>query len=158
MSFTIRVLTALTLLTTLPSVTGCSVFQAFSQRQAIQQAKFNLKSVSLAGVDLAGANLVIDLELENPSDTVIVLDRLDYTLYINDQRAVSGFSDTKTTVPARDVRPVSFRTHVRYADVGAQLRGFMSQKSLPAVRLEGVGHFDTPIGTIDYPVKLFQGQ
>ena len=82
----------------------------------------------------------------------------DYTLYINDQRAVSGFSDTKTTVPARDVRPVSFRTHVRYADVGAQLRGFMSQKTIPAVRLEGIGHFDTPIGTIDYPVKLFQGQ
>ena len=154
----LHVLTAAAILAALPTLPGCSVYQAYAQRQAIQQAKFSFKSVTLEGVDLAGANLLIVLELENPTDTPLVLDRLDYTLFINDQRAVSGFSDTKATVPPRDVRPIRFRTHVRYADVGAQLRGFLAQKTMPQVRLEGVGHFDTPFGTIDYPVRLFQAQ
>lgn len=153
MKFILRALTAAMLVTTLPA---CSIYQAYAQRQAIQQAKFNFKSVLLEGVDLAGANLRVTLELENPTDTALVLDRLDYTVFINNQRAVSGFTDTKTTVPARDVRPVSFRTHVRYADVGNQLRGFLANRNLPAVRLEGIGHFDTPVGTIDYPINLFQ--
>lgn len=149
-----RLLVLLALLFTLPAASGCSAYQAYVQRQAIERAQFHLKAVTLTGLDLAGANFDVVLELENPTDTVIVLDRLDYTLFINDQRVIGGFTREKLSVPARDVRPIRFNTHVRYADVGTQLRGILST-GVRSYRLEGVGHFDTPFGTIDYPVKLF---
>ena len=53
-----------------------------------------------------------------------------------------------------EARPLAFSTHLRYADVGNQLRHIL-QSGLVSYRLAGVGHFDTPFGTIDYPVKLF---
>lgn len=137
-----------------PSVAGCSLYQAYVQRQAIQQAQFSFKSATLMGVDLSGANLMITLELANPTDVPIVLDRLDYTLYVNDQRAVSGYTTEQVRVPPRDVRPLSFATHLRYADVGHQLRTIL-QRGVVSYRLAGVGHFDTPVGTIDYPIELF---
>lgn len=149
-----RLLLILALLfVSLPSVTGCSAYQAYAQRQAIAQARFNLKAVNLRGLDLAGANFDVVLELENPTDTPIVLDRLDYTLFVNDQRVIGGFTDQKVSVPPQDVRPIAFTTHVRYADVGAQLRGIVSA-GIRSYRLDGVGHFDTPFGTIDYPIQL----
>lgn len=139
------------------SASGCSLYQAYVQRQAIQQAQFSFKSAALMGVDLSGANLQITLELANPTEVPIVLDRLDYTLFINDQRAVAGFTTQQVRVPAQDVRPVTFTTHVRYADVGNQLRGILS-RGVASYRLAGVGHFDTPVGTIDYPIELFNNQ
>jgi LEA14-like dessication related protein len=143
----------LALLLTTPTLTGCSAYQAYVQRQAIQQARFHLKAATLTGLDLAGANFEVVLELENPTDTPIVLDRLDYTLFVNDTRLISGFTADKLTVPPKDVRPIRLSTHVRYADVGAQLRQVLSV-GVKSYRLEGVGHFDTPFGTVDYPVKL----
>ena len=151
MRYMLPLLLALTL--TAPAVSGCSAYQAFVQRQAIQQAEFSLKGVTLTGLDLAGANFDVVLELANPTDTPIVLDRLDYTLFVNDARLISGFTAQKVSVPAQDVRPIHFSTHVRYADVGARLRQILSQ-GVRSYRLEGVGHFDTPFGTIDYPVNL----
>jgi LEA14-like dessication related protein len=146
-------LLVLALLVAAPSLGGCSAYQAYVQRQAIQQARFNLKAVSLGGLDLAGANFSVVLELENPTDTPIVLDRLDYVLFVNDMRVLAGFTSEKVTVPAHDIRPIAFASHVRYADVGAQLRQILTQ-GVRTYRLEGVGHFDTPFGTVDYPVKL----
>jgi LEA14-like dessication related protein len=143
----------LALLFVTPALPGCSAYQAYVQRQAIQQARFNLKAVTLSGLDFAGANFEVVLELENPTDTPIVLDRLDYTLFVNDARLIAGFTDQTITVPARDLRPIRFATHVRYADVGAQLRQVLAV-GVKSYRLEGVGHFDTPFGTIDYPVRL----
>lgn len=138
-----------------PTLTGCSVYQAYVQRQAIQQAQFSFRSAMLTGVDLSGANLRITLELANPTETAIVLDRLDYTLYVNDQRAVSGYTTEQVRVPPGEARPLAFSTHLRYADVGNQLRHIL-QSGLVSYRLSGVGHFDTPIGTIDYPLELFK--
>lgn len=146
---------AAALLVATPAFAGCSVYQAYAQRQAIEQAKFSLKSVAFTGVDLSGANVEVTLELANPTEIPIVLDRLDYTLFVNDQRAVSGFTRDRVNVPAGDVRPITFATHLRFADIGNQLNA-IRQRGVASYRLEGIGHFDTPVGTIDYPVKLFE--
>ena len=143
----------LALLTAAPSLSGCSAYQAYVQRQAIQQARFNFKGVALNGFDLGGANLAVVLELENPTDTQIVLDRLDYTLYVNGMRVLAGFTDARVTVPAHDVRPIAFTSYVRFADAQAQVRGILAQ-GVRSYGLEGIGHFDTPFGTVDYPIKL----
>lgn len=135
--------------------TGCAAFQALSQRQALMDARFHLKGVSLVGVGLTGADVAVALELENPTPTQIVLDRIDYVLALNGARVLSGFSDTKLTVPSGQVRPLTLVSSIRYADLTSRALELLRDRKA-SVRLTGVGHFDTPFGTMDYPLDLFK--
>lgn len=149
-----KMLLALVVATTLPALPGCSLYQAYAQREAIRQAQFHLKSVSLDGLDLTGANVTITLELENPTDTEIALDRIDYTLFVNDLRALSGSTTQPLHVPVHDARPLPIHATLRFRDVSAELRDLFVRGARFTYRLEGTGHFDTPFGPIDYPIQV----
>lgn len=147
-----RVALGLALLTTL---SGCSLFQAYGQREAIRQAQFHLKSVALDGMDFAGVNVTITLELENPTDIELALDRIDYVLFVNDLRAISGSTPEAVHVPSHDVRPLPIHATLRYRDVSAEVRNLMIRNAGFTYRLEGTGHFDLPLGgSIDYPIQV----
>lgn len=137
-----------------PALPGCWASQAYTQRKAIEQAKFSLRNVQLLGLDLVGANLLVTVQLENPSETDMVLDRIDYTLYVNDLRAFEGDVKEKTTVPAGQSRPLPIRVSLAYADIGTQIRGLIATGQVKTWGLKGTAHFDTPIGTLDYPIDV----
>jgi LEA14-like dessication related protein len=135
-------------------LSGCSVYQAYAQREAIRQAQFHLKGVSLDGVDLSGANVTVTLELENPTETEIALDRIDYVLFVNDLRALSGNTPQPVHVPPHDARPLPIHATLRFRDVSNELRQAFITRGRFTYRLEGTGHFDTPFGPIDYPIHV----
>jgi LEA14-like dessication related protein len=135
-------------------LSGCSLYQAYAQREAIRQAQFHLKGVSLDGIDLSGANVTVTLELENPTETEIALDRIDYVLFVNDLRALSGSTPTPIHVPPHDARPLPIHATLRFRDVSQELRQAFITRGRFTYRLEGTGHFDTPFGPIDYPVHV----
>lgn len=137
-----------------PTLEGCWVSQAYTQRKAIEQAKFSLRNVQLLGIDLVGANLLVTIQLENPSDTDMVLDRIDYTLFVNGLKAFEGDVKDKLTVPPGQSRPLPIRVTLAYADIGTQIRGLLATGQVKSWGLKGAAHFDTPIGTIDYPIDL----
>ena len=147
-------LVALALVVGTPTLPGCSLFQAYAQRKAIEQAKFSLRNVQLLGLDLMGANLLVTIQLENPTTTDIVLDRLDYVLYVNDLKAFDGQVRDRLTVPAGQTRPLPIQLALAYADIGTQLRGLLAAGQVTSWKLKGAAHFDTPVGTIDYPIEL----
>lgn len=150
-----RLLLVLALTGAGPALGGCAAFQAIAQRQAIQEARFHFKGATLAAVTLAGADVALALELENPTRTPIVLDRVDYVLSLNGARLLSGFSDARLTVPPGQVRPLTLQSTLRLADVGSRALELLRDRKA-ALRLTGTGHFDTPVGTLDYPLDLFQ--
>lgn len=135
-------------------LSGCSVYQAYAQREAIRQAQFHLQGVSLDGINLSGADVTVTLELENPTDTEIALDRIDYVLFVNDMRALSGNTPTPLHVPAHDARPLPIHATLRFRDVSQELRQAFITRGRFTYRLEGTGHFDTPFGPIDYPIHV----
>lgn len=149
-----RLALCLALALAVPALPGCSLFQAYAQREAIRQAQFHLKSVSLDGIDLMGANVTVTLELENPTDIEIALDRIDYVLFINDLRAFSGSTTEALHVPVHDARPLAIHATLRFRDASAELRGLFMRGARFTYRLEGTGHFDTPFGAIDYPIQV----
>lgn len=144
----------LALTTTVPALPGCWASQAYTQRKAIEQAKFSLRNVQLLGLDLVGANLLVTVQLENPTETTMELDRLDYTLYVNDLKAFDGDVKEKLTVPPGQTRPLPIRVTLAYADIGTQVRGLIATGNVKSWGLKGAAHFDTPVGTIDYPLDI----
>lgn len=150
----LKPLLALTLLAAVPAVEGCWAKAAIDQRKAIEQATFSLRNVQLLGLDLVGANLLVTLNLENPTETDIVLDRLDYALSVNGMKAFDGDVKEKISVPPGQSRPLPIRVTLAYADLGTQVRGLIATGQVKSWGLKGVAHFDTPIGTIDYPIDV----
>lgn len=144
----------LALTVTVPALPGCWASQAYTQRKAIEQAKFSLRNVQLLGLDLVGANLLVTVQLENPTETDMVLDRIDYTLFVNGLKAFEGDVKEKLTVPGGQSRPLPIRVTLAYADIGTQIRGLLATGQVKSWGLKGAAHFDTPIGTIDYPIDL----
>ena len=146
-------LLALALGTLAPLPSGCALLAAYDQRRAIEQARFALRGVGLESIDLASATFRITLELDNPTTTALELDRLDYTLYVNDTRVVTGATTTHVLVPAGQTRTLPVLATIRFRDVPGPVRGVLLGGK-PRYRVAVVGHFDTPFGTIDYPVTL----
>jgi LEA14-like dessication related protein len=153
-SFSQRLALALTIAVALPLLPGCSAYQAYAEREAIRQAKFNFKSFSIDGVDLTGANVTITLELDNPTETEIALDRIDYVLFVNDLRAMSGSTTQAVRVPTHDSRALPIHATLRFRDVSQDVRNLLATRGRFTYRFEGTGHFDTPFGAIDYPISV----
>lgn len=137
-----------------PALPGCSVYQAYMQRSAIRNAEFSIRNVQFLGLDLLGANILLTLQLENPTDTPIEMDRMQYTLFVNDARAFQGEVAQKILVPPRQGRPLPIRINLVYRDLGTQMRQLLLQQRIKSWRLEGTAFFDTPVGTLEYPIRL----
>lgn len=133
---------------------SCAVWQAYANRAAIQQARFSLRSVHISGLDLVGVNVLVTVELDNPTSSAIELDRLDYALFVNEQRACQGATPLHLTVPPGQSRPLPLSVSIAYADMGTQLRRLLVQGGVQSWRLEGTAHFDTPFGPLDYPLRV----
>jgi len=149
---------ALALAFVTPTLDGCWAQNAYAQRKAIESAKFSLRNVQLLGLDLVGANLLVTLQLENPTETDIVLDRLEYTLFVNNIKAFDGGVKDRLTVPAKQTKPLGINLSLAYADIGSQLRGIIATGQVKSWKVQGVAHFDTPVGTIDYPINVERGR
>jgi LEA14-like dessication related protein len=147
-------LAVLALTISVPTLPGCWASQAVAQRKAIEQARFSLRNVQLLGLDLVGANLLVTIQLENPTDIEMVLDRLDYTLYVNGLKAFDGDVAQKLQVPPGQARPLPINVTLAYADIGSQIRGLVAAGQVKTWGVKGAAHFDTPVGTIDYPIQL----
>lgn len=151
-------LVALALVCITPTLDGCWAQQAYAQRRAIEQAKFSLRNVQLLGVDLVGVNLLVTMQLENPTETDIVLDRLEYSLSVNGIKAFDGGVKERLSVPAAQTRPLPIQISLAYADLSSQVRGLLVSRQVSSWKVVGVAHFDTPVGTIDYPIAVERGR
>jgi LEA14-like dessication related protein len=143
---------------TTPALPGCAVYQAYAQRAAIRNAEFSIRNVQFLGVDLMGVNLLITLQLENPTDTPIEMDRMEYTLYVNEAKAFQGEVVQRVKVPSRQGRPLPIRISLAYTDLGNQVRQLLVTQRVNSWRLHGTAFFETPFGTLDYPVRVEQTQ
>lgn len=132
---------------------GCALWQAYVQRAAVQEARLALEGVRVEGLDLVGITVAVAVAVENPTDTTMTLDRLEWSLLVNDAAAARGSSQVALSVPPREQRPHTLTVRVAYADLGTQVRQLLLSGGVRAWRLEGTAHLDTPFGSFRYPVR-----
>jgi LEA14-like dessication related protein len=129
---------------------GCTEFM---KRVAVKELDFDLHKVSLIDYNLTIMKLKVDLKAHNPNDIDAVIDRLDYSFYINEKNAANGTTARKETVKAGKEKILSTTLSVNYINLGAAiLEAVKNQKA--DFKLEGTVFVETPIGAITFPVDL----
>jgi LEA14-like dessication related protein len=131
-------------------LSGCT---ALMQRMAVKELDFSLERVSLVDYNLSNMTLKLDLKAENPNDIDAVIDRLDYSLYINDKNAANGTTAREVTVKAGGTKNISTSMTVNYVDLGTAILEAVKEKKAD-FKMEGTVFVETPIGSITFPIDL----
>ncbi len=130
---------------------GCSEIM---KRVAVKELKFSLIGVSLIDYTLSDMTLKVNMRATNPNDIDAVIDRLEYSFFINDKNAANGTTAKKITVKAADNKTFATELTVNYLSLGvAILEAVQNEKA--DYRVDGKVYIDTQVGSIAFPVKLF---
>lgn len=132
--------------------TACAGLQEFA-RAAFQTPKLTFRSATLQSLDLEGATVAFNFDLENPNSVGIDVARAGYAIEIDRTRIVAGDLPAGLKIPANGTAPVAFPVRVRFKDVPGVVSLLTSGKDDIPYALSGTLGVRTPIGIIDLPLS-----
>lgn len=127
-----------------------------AQRKALANCEFSLHAAKLVNADFSGFELEVKLKAINPNDVDAVLDRLDYTLFMEGVEVAQGVVAEKQTIPKRGEGIITTRLKLKYSTIPKMGDVVMTAvtKKRSKIRMTGTVHFDTPIGTFSHDIEL----
>jgi LEA14-like dessication related protein len=143
-----RTLTSAALLAGL-LLTGCAEIGKLAA-SAIEQPRLTFKAVRLQSVDLAGAALAFDFELENPNAFGLEVARAQYGIEVEGTRVTAGELPGGLALPAKGKAPLTVTSRVRFQDVPGIAALFGKRDSI-RYRLSGMVGIQTTLGVIELP-------
>lgn len=138
---------------------GCDLAQGVAERQAITKAEFAFDHVELKRLDLplltpdAGVGLDLFLSVKNPNPVTARLDRLDYTVLLNDANFAAGSMTQDFSVPAGATASLVLPLTVPYTALPQSALSAL-EKRAATFTLNGTSHLTTPFGEIGFPVSV----
>lgn len=107
---------------------------------------------------LSASAIAIDfnVEVDNPNSVGLRLDRLDFDLFINDSRVLDSESRYGVRIPANGRGDIELRTRIEYKNLRNLWNEIVDVVRGERARYEIRGHawYDTPIGTMRFPVVV----
>lgn len=127
-----------------------------AERKALAKCEFSLHAAKLINADFSGFELEVRLKAQNPNDVNAVLDRLDYTLFMEDAEVAQGVVSEKHTIPKRGEGIITTRLKIKYSSIPKIADVVMAAvaKKKSKIRMSGTVHFDTPIGTLSQDIEV----
>ncbi|RKX71728.1 hypothetical protein DRP53_00650 [candidate division WOR-3 bacterium] len=129
---------------------NCSFFR---ERLALHQCRFSLESVHTYDFSFTDLKLDFEIKVENPNRIDAVLDRLTYTLYVNNTSVFSGTTGKGLRIKAKKSARFTTTITLVYKKIGEAIVEAIKLKTAD-YRLEGKAHISTIIGDLSYPVKI----
>ncbi len=126
---------------------------AIKERLAIKECKFTL--LSATPYDFTFSNLKLDFELkvQNPNKIDAVLDKLDYTFYVNQTDVFSGTTGKGIKVPAGQSKEFTTTITLEYTKIGDAIVEALRLKKAD-YKIKAKAYVNTKLGTISYPVEV----
>ena len=149
------VLSALTL-----SLSGCS---SVAKALNIENPRYSFRNirpnVSLA-LPLSASTIDLDftLAVDNPNRVGLRLDRVDFDLLINDNPVLNSVSrDPRIVIPANGIGDVRLTARIGYQELRSLASGIFAdvQGNRAKYALRGNAYYDTPVGTLKFPVTVY---
>ncbi|HEX4965178.1 MAG TPA: LEA type 2 family protein [Thermoanaerobaculia bacterium] len=126
---------------------GCALYQNLAH-----PPKVTLSEVQLAGVSLAGADILFRFRVENPNSRGMVLDGVGYKLRLNGKPMLEGRRDERIEIAAGESM-VELPMTLAYSDLARIVRGLASSPK-PRYDLDADFRFAVPIlGSVSVPVS-----
>jgi LEA14-like dessication related protein len=138
------------LFTSVIALISCS---AIKERLAIKECKFNLLSVAARDFTFSNLKLDFNIKVQNPNDIDAVLDKFDYTLYVNNSDVFTGVTGKGIKIPKGKSEEFLTTVTLEYTKIGDVLVEAIRLKKA-AYKIKANAYVNTAIGEISYPVEI----
>ena len=98
-----------------------------------------------------------DLGVDNPNSVGLRLDRIDFDLLADNNRLLTTTSTQQVRIPARGFGAVHLTSRVGYNDIRTIFREVvdMIQGNRAQYQVNGTAYYDTPAGSMRFPVTVY---
>jgi LEA14-like dessication related protein len=118
----------------------------------MEPPKVDVTGVKLKGTTLAGADVLVQLRVDNPNDVNIVLNGIVYHLRLNGQPLLDGHYDQQVQIAASGRTAVELPVTIRFADL-YRVIGTLQNRKNPEYALDADLRFAVPVlGEVTVPV------
>lgn len=128
---------------------GC---EALQQAMQLQKPTAALKGVAFQDVTLQSAQLLFQVEIDNPYPVDLPLLDLDYNLVSSAEPFLNGTARLDAVIPPKGSRVVTLPVQVRYLDLVNAAKQFKPGAQIPYDATVGLS-VDTPVGPLRLPLS-----
>ena len=121
-----------------------------AKREALKDCEFRLTDVGIARIGLTSADLIIVFEIYNPNDITATLDRVDFSLYGNDNYLGDGEITKKVNIPPYSKKRVSAPFTLYYSGAAGVIWSALKEGEV-VWKITGIAYIDTLLGTMEIP-------
>jgi LEA14-like dessication related protein len=127
---------------------GC----ALNTLAQMESPRVDVTGVKLKGTTLAGADVLVQLRVDNPNDVNLVLDGIVYHLRLNGQPLLDGHYDQQIQIAASGRTAVELPITLRFDDL-YRVIGTLQNRKDPEYALDADLRFAVPVlGEVTVPV------
>ena len=119
----------------------------------MQKPKASLKGLKVENVSLESANLLFDVEIENPYPVALPMVNIDYDVASNANKLFAGKADIAGTVPAGGTKMISLPVKISYLDVVNAFKGVRPGSKIPYQADVGLSVNAPALGVIRLPLN-----
>ncbi|MCR9142466.1 MAG: LEA type 2 family protein [bacterium] len=140
------------IVTMLVGATACGDLR--SKRENLKNCEFELENLEVANFGFSKVDLLVQVGIQNPNPSDVVVDRVVFDLYTGDNKVADGKHNENITVPAGEQRSIKIEVATTPSQLGnTLLKALMSNGSVD-YRVDGTVYIDTVLGEIPYPINL----
>jgi len=121
--------------------------------QNMQKPKASLKGMKLDNISLESANLLFDVEIENPYAVALPMVNIDYGITSNANKLFAGKADIAGTVPANGTKMLSLPVKVTYMDLISAFKGVRPGSKIPYQADVGLSVNAPVLGVLRLPLN-----
>lgn len=140
-------------------LSGCSTV---ARALNIENPRYSLRDirprVSVA-LPLSASSIDFDftVNVDNPNAVGLRLDRLDFSLFVNESRILDSVSNQRISIPANGNGDVFLRARVGYNSIRSLWREVVDliQGNRARYELRGNAYYNTPVGQLKFPVTVY---
>jgi LEA14-like dessication related protein len=139
------------LLCALALLPGCAELGKLAAA-AVDPPKLTFRSVDLRSLDLEGATMGFNFDVENRNRFGLEVARIAYALEVEGTRVTGGDVPGGLKLPAEGMAPLTFTSRLRYSDVPG-IASLLGKREAVRYKLSGTVGVQTALGVIELPMS-----
>jgi LEA14-like dessication related protein len=129
-------------------LSGC----ALNSLARMESPTVDVTGVKLLGTSLAGADVLVQLRVDNPNDVALTLDGISYKLRLNEQPLLNGQYDKQVQIAPSGRTAVELPLTIQFVDLYRVIQTLQNKKN-PEYALDADLRFAIPVlGEVSVPV------
>ena len=143
-------------------LSGCAAARAALNIENPRYSIRNIRPRIDIALPLSSSSIDVDfaIEVDNPNSVGLRLDQLDFDLFINNTRVLDGVSQQRINIPANGRGDMQLRARIGYQQIRTAWNEILDAIRGERARYEirGTAHYDTPLGTLKFPVTVYSSR